>query len=182
MQHQHYLNPQVVQNHSYFFKKNNKMCTPKGENIFIVSSFEHVHPRNQSTVPACTPLHGHCGKITNTWRASMARQSALLTSSRRAFSYITVQLSQLSPAPICSNHKKKKKLKLNATERFLDGFNFCSFPKPPRKKGVIYLSLSVWTGKHTEAIMEKPAKLKSFLQAATCPRACHESEKQKASQ
>lgn len=153
------------------------MCTPKGESIFIVSSFEHVHPRNQSTVPACTPLHGHCGKITNTWHALMARQSALLTSSRRAFSYITVQLSQLSPAPICSNHKKK--IWSWMRQRFLDGFNFCSFPKPPRK-GVIYLSLSVWTGKHTEVITEKPAKLKSFLQAATRPRACHESEKQRA--
>lgn len=143
MQHQHYLNPQVVQNHSYFFKKNNKMCTPKGENIFIVSSFEHVHPRNQSTVPACTPLHGHCGKITNTWRASMARQSALLTSSRRAFSYITVQLSQLSPAPICSNHKKKK----TEAERDWKIFRWIQlllFPKTTKEEGsYLFIALCV---------------------------------------
>lgn len=34
MQHQHYLNPQVVQNHSYFFKKIIK-CVPQKEKIFL---------------------------------------------------------------------------------------------------------------------------------------------------
>jgi len=73
---------------------------------------EHINLPNQYTLLDCTPLHGHCGKIKNTCRLLMAKQSALLTPGSKALCYITVQLYQLSPAPICSNCKS---LKLNKT-------------------------------------------------------------------
>lgn len=60
MQHKYYLNPQVVQNHSYFFKKN-KMCTPKGK-IFLsclhLNMFIHETKAQCLTVLLCMDTVG----------------------------------------------------------------------------------------------------------------------------